>query len=153
MLHERPSPSISVALQPLRARPPVFDPLWQPAPQVVNVNQQSEQMKRQIDTELRTLSGTKSPHVVPYLHAYVQVCKVLRVLISTNKMCKRLNAPFMQPRQHLQDGNIAIVMEYMDGGPLCGLVRQCGVLREPVLAEVTRQTLQVGTPSLLNPEP
>ena len=55
----------------------------------------------------------------------------------------------MQHRQHLQDGNIAIVMEYMDGGPLCGLVRQCGVLREPVLAEVTRQTLQVGTPSLL----
>ena len=39
-------------------------------------------------------------------------------------------------------------MEYMDGGPLCGLVRQCGVLREPVLAEVTRQTLQVGTASL-----
>ena len=46
-------------------------------PQVVNVNQQSEQMKRQIDTELRTLSGTKSPHVVPYLHAYVQVGKGL----------------------------------------------------------------------------
>lgn len=37
-------------------------------------------------------------------------------------------------------------MEYMDGGPLCGLIRQCGVLREPVLAEVTRQTLQVGKP-------
>ena len=54
----------------------------------------------------------------------------------------------MQHRHHLQDGNIAIVMEYMDGGPLCGLVRQCGVLQEPVLAEVTRQTLQVGTPGL-----
>ena len=52
----------------------------------------------------------------------------------------------MQHRQSLQDGNIAIVMEYMDGGPLCGLIRQCGVLREPVLAEVTRQTLQVGKP-------
>ena len=53
--------------------------MWPPVsgPQVVNVNQQSEQMKRQIDTELRTLSGTKSPHVVPYLHAYVQVRKEL----------------------------------------------------------------------------
>ena len=61
--------------------------------------------------------------------------------------------PHKQHRQHLQDGNIAIVMEYMDGGPLCGLVRQCRVLQEPVLAEVTRQTLQVGTPILLHSEP
>ena len=76
MLHERCSPGVFVALQQLTSGPPVFDSLGPPvsAPQVVNVNQQSEQMKRQIDTELRTLSGTKSPHVVPYLHAYVQVC-------------------------------------------------------------------------------
>lgn len=82
MLHERPSSGVPFALQPLlREGNSHGDHLsltvCPPGPQVVNVNQQSEQMKRQIDTELRTLSGTKSPHVVPYLHAYVQVCEVL----------------------------------------------------------------------------
>ena len=80
-------------------------------------------MRRQIDTELRTLSGTTNPYVVPYLHAYSE------------------------------DGNVAIVMEYMDGGSLCGVVRQGGVLQEPVLAEIARQTLQVRLWQLLARRP
>ena len=101
MLHKGPSSSVPFAVQPslregnshrdhlslMRSAPLhgiVFDSPWLPLPglQVVNVNQQSEQMKRQIDTELRTLSGTKSPHVVPYLHAYVQVGKALSSTVA-----------------------------------------------------------------------
>ncbi|KAK9823090.1 hypothetical protein WJX72_000144 [[Myrmecia] bisecta] len=79
---------------------------------VINFDVQSDPLRKQITTELRTLYGSRNPYVVKYYQSF------------------------------FANGTISIVMEYMDAGSMADVLKKHQRIAEPYLAEIASQALQ-----------